>query len=593
MMALKRAAATAGVVLCFGMVAGAPAHSQSTSAPLRPVSDQDLLGAQANAGEWLTYNRDYKSQRFSPLAQITSDNIKDLRPAWAFSTGGKLGGLEATPLLRDGVLYFTADYARVFAVDARSGTMLWVFEPKYEAGLDAELCCGPINRGVAIKDDLIYVATLDARLIALNRKDGSVAWEQKLEDWHQGFTGTGAPLVVGDHVITGISGGEYGVRAWLRAYDAKTGALQWNTYMVPAPGEPGSETWQGDAWKTGGGPTWLTGSYDDETKTLYWGTGNPGSFNSDLRPGDNKFTSSLLALDVDTGKMKWSFQYTPHDAWDFDGVNTPILVDTMMDGKPMKLAVQSNRNGFLYVLDRETGKFLYAVPTLEGINWTTGLDPETGRPTVNEAMRPHPGGPKVENIVPGLEGGTNWFPMAYNPDLNYVFLASNTWRMSLKAWKAEDVKFKAGDAYMAVDYQMGRLGKTIGSIKAFDLASRKFVWSMPSDLPLFSGMLATKSGLVFTGDLLGHFLAYDAKSGQELWRFQSGSGINASPMTYELDGVQYVAILSGLGGDPSFYYSAPKGGMLWVFALNGGKMQEQGRSSQQPIPNALEDAPAE
>jgi alcohol dehydrogenase (cytochrome c) len=579
----------AGVMLIAGQVAAVHATAQTRQPETRPVSDQDLQNANGNSAEWLMYGRDYSNQRFSPLAQITPDNIGGLRPAFAFSTGGKLGGLEATPLLRDGVLYFSADYARVFAVDARSGTMLWMFEPKYETGLDAELCCGPVNRGVAIKDDLLYVETLDARLIALDRKTGKVAWEQAMEDWHKGYTATGAPLVIGDHVIAGIAGGEYGARGALRAYDTKTGALQWTTYTVPAAGEPGSETWPGDTWKNGGGATWETGSYDPETKTLYWGTGNPGSWNSALREGDNKWTSSLLALDVDTGKIKWGFQYTPHDAWDYDGVNTPVLVDTTIDGKPAKLAVQSNRNGFLYILDRTNGKFIAALPTTEGINWTTGIDPETGRPKVNEAMVPQPGGPKISGIIPGLEGGTNWFPMAYNPDLNYVFLASNHWTMSLKAWKAEDTKYKAGDVYMAVDYQMARLDNTIGNLKAFDLAKRKFVWSVPSSLPLFSGILATKSGLLFTGDELGHFLAFDAKTGKELWRFQTGSGINASPMTYELDGVQYVAILSGLGGDPSFYYSSPKGGMLWVFALNGGKVEEGSHYSQQVIPEALPD----
>lgn len=585
--ALRRLSILAATTACCALLATA-ARAQGVPAP---VTDQDLLAAASNTSEWLTYGHDYTSRRYSLLDQITPDTIQHLRPAWAFSTGGKQGGVEATPLFHDGVLYFTADYSRVFAVDARSGTMLWVFEPKFDSGLDAELCCGPVNRGLAIKGDMLYLLTLDAKIVALHAKDGSVAWSQTMEDWHQGYTATGAPLVVGDLVLAGIAGGEYGARGKLRAYDAATGALKWTTYTIPAPGEPGSDTWTGDTWKTGGGATWLTGSYDPATRTLYWGTGNPGSFNSDLRPGDNLYTSSLLALDIDSGKMKWHYQYTPHEAWDYDGVNTPLLIDTNWDGRPAKLAVQSNRNGFLYVIDRESGKFLYATPTIEGINWTTGIDPDTGRPHINEAMRPHPGGPKVDNIVPGLEGGTNWFPLAYDPELNYVFLATNTWRMSLKAWKAKDAKYKPGDVYMAVDYQMGRLGPDIGAVKAFDLGSKKFVWSNTSPLPLFAGMLATKGGVVFTGDQLGHFLAFDSRSGKQLWSFQTGSGINASPMTYQLDGVQYVAILSGLGGDPSFYYQSPKGGMLWVFALDGGKLQDSGRLSQQPIAGSLEDAP--
>jgi alcohol dehydrogenase (cytochrome c) len=534
-----------------------------------PVTSDDLLKAQDNAAEWLMYGRDYRNQRFSPLTQITPDNVGKLRPVWAFSTGGTLGGLEATPLFREGVLYFTADYARTFAVDARTGTVKWGYEPQYEEGFNAELCCGPIHRGLSLKDDLVYVTRLDAKLVALNREDGKQVWEQTIDNWKNGVTTNSAPLVVGDHVIVGVSGGEYGVRGYLKSFNAKTGALEWTTYTVPGPKEPGNETWPGDTWMHGGAPTWQTGAYDAETNTLYWGTGNPWPWNSDLRKGDNLWSCALLALDPDTGKINWAYQYTPNDAWDYDGNNAPILVDVTIDGQPVKAAVQSNRNGFFYVLDREKGKFIYAVPTIEGINWTNGLDPKTGRPNVNEAKRPVSGGEKVEPIVPGLEGGTNWFPMAYNPDLGLVFFATNHWAMSLKAMKPEDVKYVAGAYFFGVDYQMYRLTDKIGLIKAFDPARKKFVWEVSSPLPLFAGMLATKSGLLFTGDEQGFFLALDAKTGKELWKFQTGSGINASPITYELDGVQYVAILSGLGGDPSFYYSGPKGGMLWVFAVDG------------------------
>jgi alcohol dehydrogenase (cytochrome c) len=376
------------------------------------------------------------------------------------------------------------------------------------------------------------------------------------------------------------------VRGYLKAYDATTGELRWQTYTIPGPGEPGNETWPGDTWMRGGATTWQTGAYDAETNTLFWGTGNPGPWNSDLRKGDNLWSSSLLALDPDTGAIKWGYQYTPNDAWDYDGNNAPILIDVAIDGRPVKAAVQSNRNGFFYVLDRTTGEFIYAVPTVDGINWTTGLDPKDGRPQVNEAMRPISGGETIEPIVPGLEGGTNWFPMAYNPDLGYVFFATNHWAMALTAWKPEDVVYKAGEPYMGVDYQMYRLEDDIGYVKAFDVAKKAFVWERPSPLPLFSGLLATKSGLVFTGDQLGRALALDARTGEELWQFQTGSGINASPITYELDGTQYVAILSGLGGDPSFYFSGPKGGMLWVFALESD-VAEGGGMNPVPIEGAL------
>jgi alcohol dehydrogenase (cytochrome c) len=546
-----------------------------------PVTTEDLLGAQDNAGEWLMYGRDYRNQRFSPLGQITPDNVAQLRPVWAFSTGGALAGLEATPLMRDGVLYVSTDYSRVFALDARTGTALWSFEPEYEEGLEAMLCCGPVNRGVALKDDLVYVNTLDARLYALDRADGSVVWEQTIDDWKKAVTATGAPLVVGDKVIVGIAGAEYGVRGYLKAYDAASGAQVWQTYTIPGPGEPGNDTWPGDTWMRGGATTWQTGAYDADSSTLFWGTGNPGPWNSDVRKGDNLWSSALLALDPDSGAIKWGYQYTPNDAWDYDGNNAPILIDALIDGRPVQAAVQSNRNGFFYVLDRTTGEFIYAVPTIDGINWATGLDPKDGRPQVNEAMRPISGGETIEPIVPGLEGGTNWFPMAYNPNLGYVFFATNHWAMAMTAWPPEDVVYREGEVYMGVDYQMYRLEDEIGYIKAFDVANKKFVWQTASPLPLFSGLLATKSGLVFTGDQLGFAQALDARTGEVLWKFQTGSGINASPITYELDGTQYVAILSGLGGDPSFYFKGPKGGTLWVFALENQPLAEGGMN---PVP---------
>ena len=421
----------------------------------------------------------------------------------------------------------------------------------------------------------------------LDKDTGEVVWEKVFGDWKASYVSTGAPLVVKDKVIVGHAGAEYGVRGYLKAFNAVSGEELWTTFMIPGPGESGNDSWPGDTWKTGGGSTWLTGVYDLELDLVYWGTGNPGPWNSDLRKGDNLWSCALVAVDPDTGKLKWGYQYTPNDAWDYDGNNAPVLVDVEVDGKPVKAAVQANRNGFLYVLDRTDGKFIYAKPTVPGINWTAGLNPKTGRPIVNEAKRPMSGGETVEGIVPGLEGGTNWFPIAYNPDLNYVFLNSNDWAMSLTAWKPEDVVYTEGDLYMGVDYQMYRHKEHVGRVMAFDLNKGEFVWETSSPLPLFAGLLATRSGLVFTGDQRGYMMALDARTGSVLWRFQTGSGINASPITYELDGTQYVAILSGLGGDPSFYYEGPKGGMLWVFALDGGVSYDPTASSQINIEGAL------
>ena len=414
-------------------------------------------------------------------------------------------------------MYFTADYARTFAVDARNGAIRWRYEPQYEDGLAPILCCGPIHRGVALKDDLVYVARLDAKLVALHAADGTVAWEQKIDDWKAGVTTNSAPLVVGDHVIIGVSGGEYGVRGYLKSFDAKTGKLQWQTYTVPAPGEPGSETWpHDDSWKTGGGPTWLTGSYDADTSTVYWGVGNPGSWITELHPGDNLYTDCMLALDPDTGRIKWHFQYTQNDAWDYDGMATPILVDVPIDGKPTKAAIVSNRNGYFYAIDRTDGHFLYAIPLVDGINWTSGLDPVTGRPTVNEAMRPKAGGKRVEPIVPGLEGGTNWFAPAFDPESGVAYVAVNQWGMGLTAWEKAKLVYKPGEPYQGVDYQMYRMGDTIGPVRAIDVATKKVLWDHPSPLPLFSSLLATKGGVLFTGDQRGRFMALEAKTGKEL-----------------------------------------------------------------------------
>ena len=557
------------------------------SAGAGPVTTDDLVKAQDNSKEWLTYGRDYRNWRYSPLTEITPENASKLSPVWAMSTGGQFGGLEGTPLFRDGVLYFSADYARTFAVDAKSGNILWRYEPEYGDGFNAMLCCGPIHRGVALAGDLVIVARLDARLVALNRADGKIVWDVPIDDWKRGVTTNSAPLVVKDRVIIGVSGGEYGVRGYLKAFNVKTGELEWQTYTIPAPDEPGSETWpKDDSWKTGGGPTWLTGSYDADTDTLYWGVGNPGSWQSDQHPGDNLWTDSMLALDPNTGKIKWGYQYTPNDDWDYDGMATPILVDVTIDGKPTKAAVVSNRNGFFYAIDRTDGHFLYAIPLVEGINWTTGLDPKTGKPTINEAMKPVANGKTVEKIIPGLEGGTNWFPPAFDPSTGVLFVADNQWGMGLTSWEKGKLHYKPGDVYQGVDYQMYRMGDTIGHLRAIDVANKKVLWDVPSPLPLFSGILATKGGVVFTGDQRGRLLAYDSKTGKELWKFQTGSAINASPITYELDGKQYVAILSGLGGDPSFYYSAPKGGMLWVFAIDG-KVDEGGMYNAQVIEKML------
>lgn len=555
------------------IAAAASAQNPSTT----PVTQADLVGAPGNSNSWLMYGRTYSNWRHSGLDAISTSNVDQLKPVWAISTGGNFQGLEATPLFHDGTLYFSADGARVFAVNARTGKIIWEYSREYPPQLGTTLCCGPVNRGVALKDNLVYVATLDAHMVALDAATGKVAWDTQIDDWKKGATETGAPLVVGNHVIIGISGGEYGVRAYLKAYDARTGALQWTTYVVPGPGK----TWENDAWKHGGGPTWVPGAYDAETNTLYWGVGNPGPWFSPTDKGKKLWSDSLLAMNPDTGKIKWGFQYTPNDEWDYDGMSAPILTDAVVNGKNRKVAVQANRNGFLYVLDRTNGKFLYAEPMIPGINWTFGLDPKTGEPKVNDAKRPSAPGTTTSLIIPGLEGGTNWFQPSYDPKLHYVFVNVNDWGMTLTTLgkKEIDAGYKPGEIYQNENFQMYRLGKYVGHTKAFDLKTGKFVWDQPSTLPIFSHVLSTAGGLVFTGDTEGNLIAMDSRDGRILWKFQTGSAINAGPITYELDGVQYVAVLSGIAGDLATYYSSPHGGMLWVFAINGKQQPSDATNS--------------
>jgi alcohol dehydrogenase (cytochrome c) len=548
------------------------------------ASPTDLLGAEINDRDWSMYGRTYDGQRFSPLQQINTDNVSDLRPVWMQSLS-TLEGLEATPLVVDGVMFVSSAWAHVFAFDARNGRRLWHYSPQYPSNFGGTLCCGPVHRGVATRDDLIYVATLDAHLVALDRNSGAVRWEKEVGDYTQGITANSAPLVVGEHVYVGISGGEFGVRGYIKSFNADYGYEQWTTYTIPAPGEPGHETWQGTAWKHGGGPTWQTGVYDAELKLLYWGVGNPAPWVGDKRPGDNKWTNSLLAIDPETGAIRWGFQFTPHDSWDYDGNNAIVLADVTLGGKAVKAALQSNRNGFFYAIDRSNGKFLYAEPTMEGINWTQGIDPNSGRPRVNEAMRPHLGGADLKLLVPGISGGTNWFPMAYNPRTRVAFVPVNHWGVGVKPLAADELVFEAGRSYVGAQSWTYRLGEHIGHLKAFDVENRKWLWDLPSPQPFHAGVLATAGGLAFTGDQLGFFIAVDQRSGRVLWRYQTGSGINASPITYRVDDQQYVAILSGYGGNLTHFYHGPRGGSLQVFGLHNLSAEQAGEGAWGPEEN--------
>ena len=539
----------------------------------QPVTTEDLENAASDNASWLTYGRDYSGQRFVRLDQITPTNVDRLHPAWVFTTGGDNRGLEATPLIHEGVMYLSADDSRVFALDARTGAKLWSYDPELSDESERVYCCGSINRGVALWGELVLVGTMDARMVALDKKSGDVVWETQVIDWRQGYSITGAPLVIKDMVLTGVAGGEFGIRGFVKAFDAKTGELRWTAYSIPGPGEPGNDTWPGDTWKNGGGPTWTTGVYDPALNLVYWNTGNAAPWNCHVRKGDNKWTASTIAIDVDSGNIDWGFQYTPWDCWDYDAVSTPLLADVELGERGLvKALFHHDKNGFFYALDRTNGKLIYGEPIVPGINWAFGLDPETGRPDINMEMVGLSGGPEVGPIIPSLEGAIDWQPLAYNPDLRYLFFMSNQWAMGYKMLEEDQFEVPTnGEWYLGADYQQYMTSDNPGNFVAFDVVERKVVWRAVSPAPFWAGAVATSTGLVFTGDMRGYFMALDARNGTVLWQFQTGSGIIGSPITYELDGTQYLAVPSGgIGGDMTFYYTEPKAGNLWVFAIDGG-----------------------
>jgi alcohol dehydrogenase (cytochrome c) len=354
---MKRTRRTA-LAIGIAVISSAIANAQT-------VTTERLENAAEDTASWLSYGRDYSGHRFVDLDQITPANVDRLHPAWVFATGGDNRGLQATPLIDDGVIYLSADGSRVFAIDARTGKKLWGYDPEIADETERVYCCGSNNRGVALWGELVFVGTMDSRMIALDNKTGSVVWETEVIDWRQGYSITGAPLVVKDMVLTGVAGGEFGIRGFVKAYDVRTGELRWTAYTIPGPGEPGNETWPGDTWKNGGGPTWTTGVYDPALNLVYWNTGNAAPWNCHVRKGDNKWTASTIAIDADTGDIDWGFQYTPWDCWDYDAVSTPVLADIALDGdEVVKALFHHDKNGFFYALDRTDGNLTQAAKIL-------------------------------------------------------------------------------------------------------------------------------------------------------------------------------------------------------------------------------------
>ena len=500
-----------------------------------------LLADEANGADWLSYSGGYKSERFSPLGQINTVNVDQLSVKWAYQmqpTGISGAGLqETTALVADNIMYITESPSSVTALDTRSGRMLWHFVPDISNEV-LNIGFPRINRGVALLDDKVYVATLDARLIALDARTGAVRWQTTVADNSVGFSLTLAPLALDGKIIVGVSGAEAGVRGYVDAYDAASGERLWRTFTVPAPGEPGSETWQGDAWRTGGGSTWLTGSFDPELNLLYWTTGNPApDWNGDLRPGDNLFTCSVLALDPDTGEMQWHFQYTPHDTHDWDANQIPVLIDAEFEGRERKLLALANRNAFYYLLDRETGEFLlgeeYSYQT-----WAEGID-ETGRPIVIPGSEPTREG----NLVwPSLQGATNWFSPSYNPQTEQFFVPNR--RMGALYFKA-DAEYVPGQPFLGGGEQALDGDEATGAVISLDAMTGELQWEFELQTPPWSGVMATGGGLVFGSSNEGQFFALDAVDGSPLWNFNTGAHIRTNPMGFAVDGEQRVAIIGG------------------------------------------------
>lgn len=559
------------------------------------VTEEDLANDAASTGDVLTNGMGRNLQRFSPLTTVNKETVKGLVPAWAFSFGGeKQRGQETQPLIHDGMMYVTASYSRLYAVDLATGKEVWQYDARLPEGILP--CCDVINRGAAIYGDNIYFGTLDARIVALNLKTGDVVWNKKIADYKEGYSYTAAPLIVNGLVITGNSGGEFGIIGEVQARNAETGELVWTRPTIEGNmgtlnGQPSTmtgtlnATWPGDMWKTGGGATWLGGSYDIDTNTLVFGAGNPSPWNSHLRnagtptegnTGDNLYAASRIGIDPATGEIKWHFQTTPREGWDYDGVNE-VVAFTDKDGA--KKFATADRNGFFYVLNREDGKFLNAWPFVKDITWAKGID-ETGRPIYNEENRPgdpskSADGAKGEMIFasPSFLGGKNWMPMAYSQNTGLFYVPSNEWGMDI--WN-EPITYKKGAAYLGAGFTIKpNYEDHIGSLKAIDPMTGEWKWEYKNGAPLWGGVMTTAGGMVFFGTPEGEFVALDDTTGEKLWSFQTGSGIVGQPVTWEADGTQYVSVVSGWGGAVPLWGGEVakkvnylnQGGTVWTFKL--------------------------
>jgi alcohol dehydrogenase (cytochrome c) len=500
------------------------------------VPAERIAAAEKEPSNWLTYSGNYQSHRYSSLNQITRENVGRLKPAWIYQVR-RTGIVETSPIVVDGVMYITEPPSTVTALDVRTGRPLWTYSPAIPPDV---LIIGspPVNRGVAVLDQSVFVGTVHGHLIALDAKSGAVRWDVVVDENKRGYYMTAAPLALNGKILIGVSGAEAGIRGFLDAYAPATGKRLWRSYTVPAVGEPGSDTWGGDSWQTGGGSAWLTGSYDPALNLVYWGTGNPGpDWNGDARPGDNLYTCSLIALNAADGKIKWHFQFTPHDVHDWDSNEIPVLFDATINGRPRKLVAMANRNAFYYVLDRETGEFLtgtsYAKQT-----WADGLDAK-GRPRLRPGMEPSLEGTLV---FPNIQGASNWPSPSYSPQTNLFYQAAR--EMSTHYYKGE-ARYKPGEAFTGGGGRAINGDDAWGAVRALEATTGRMKWEFKLLTPPWTGLLSTAGGLVFGGTEEGNFFALDAVTGQPLWDLQLGAAVKANPISFGVDGKQYVAIAAG------------------------------------------------
>ena len=550
------------------------------------VTEAMILAGNKNPNEIVSYGMGPEAHRFSNIKTINKQNIKGLIPAWSFSFGGeKQRGQESQALIHDGVIYVTGSYSRAYAINSHTGEKLWEYDARLPEGILP--CCDVVNRGGALSGNKFIFGTLDAKLVALDVKTGKVIWKKTIDDFKAGYSYTAAPLIVKNLVITGVSGGEFGVIGKVQARNVDTGELVWSRPVIEGNmgqlnGKDSTMTgkvnasWPGDTYKFGGGATWLGGTYDPKLNLIFFGSGNPGPWNSWLRPGDNKWSASRLAINPDNGEIVWGFQTTPHDGWDFDGVNEFVPFDMQKDGKTIKAGGTADRNGFFYVLNRENGKFISATPFVSKINWAKGIDKD-GRPEFNDENRP--GDPTSEKkgktvfAVPAFLGAKNWMPVSYSEQTKLFYIPSNEWGMDI--WN-EPIAYKKGAAFLGAGFTIKPVfDDHIGSLKALDPATGKIVWEYKNKAPLWGGVLTTASNLVFTGTPEGFLKAFDAKTGEEVWKFQVGTGIVSSPVTWTQDGEQWIGVAAGWGGAVPLWggevakstAGINQGGSFWAFHL--------------------------